>query len=41
MRNTWLLRALVTALFVLVTGWIVHKTSWVEVEERTDRKSVV
>ena len=38
MRNTWLLRALATALFVLVTGWIVHKTSWVDVEEKTPPK---
>jgi hypothetical protein len=32
MRSIWLLRAVVTLLVLVLAGWVVHKTRWVEIE---------
>ncbi len=34
MRSAWVLRAITVAVLAALVGWIVHNTSWVEIEER-------
>ena len=38
MKNAWIVRLIVGLATALLAGWIVHKTSWVEVEETTPAK---
>ena len=32
MKNVWVIRALVTAAFAIIIGWLAYNTKWVEVE---------
>ncbi len=38
MKNSWIVQLLAGLATLLLAGWIVHKTSWVDVEEETPAK---
>jgi hypothetical protein len=40
MKNVWIIRALVSVALAIVVGWLVHNTSWVEVEVEDEARGL-